>query len=123
VVRALGFTAPDFTPPEQRGAQKTQTGFVLYDDYPRNGSSIVCWETGDVNDPGAVFFSLYAAGAADGDYCLLWKNPRQYHSFMFTLPNSIDWAYLKNKGCALRFKLKTSADISFDVRIEVGSTQ
>ncbi|MDR2446431.1 MAG: glycoside hydrolase family 5 protein [Treponema sp.] len=113
VVRAMGFT-----PPEQRAAEKTQTSFVLYDDYPRNGASIVCWETGGAG--ASPFFSAYADGAGGidgGDYCLLWKNPSQYHSFMFTFPASIDWAYLKDNGYALRFKIKTTgADVSFDVR-------
>ncbi|MDR0708184.1 MAG: glycoside hydrolase family 5 protein [Treponema sp.] len=108
VVRAMGFT-----PPKQRAVEKTQTGFVLYDDYPRNGASVVCWETGGAGD--SPFFSAYADGA-DGEYCLLWKNPTQYHSFMFTFPASIDWAYLKTNGYALRFKVKTNADVPFDVR-------
>jgi endoglucanase len=115
VVKAMGFT-----PPEQSaagGAKKVRTGFVLYDDYPRNGTSIVCWGASAVDD-GAPFFSAYADGGgnANGDYCLLWKNPSQYHSFMFTFPNVIDWAYLKDNGYALRFKVKTDADVSFDVR-------
>ncbi|MDR0375927.1 MAG: glycoside hydrolase family 5 protein [Treponema sp.] len=110
VVKAMGWT-----PPEQRVAEKTQAGFTIYDDYPRNGTSIVCWETGGAGD--SPFFSAYAESAgADGEYCLLWKNPAQYHSFMFTLPASIDWAYLKDNGYAVRFKVKTSADASFDIR-------
>ncbi|MDR1218449.1 MAG: glycoside hydrolase family 5 protein [Treponema sp.] len=114
VVRAMGFTPPDQS--AAGAVEKIQTGFVLYDDYPRNGASIVCWETGAADDPDAMFFSAYASGAADGDYCLLWKNPKQYHSFMFTFPGSIDWAHLKDNGYALRFKVKTGADVSFDVR-------
>ncbi|MDR2784267.1 MAG: glycoside hydrolase family 5 protein [Treponema sp.] len=113
VVKAMGFTPPDQKAP----VQKTRTGFVVYDDYPRNGAAIACWETGDVNDDDAVFSSAYAeGGVADGDYCLLWRNPTQYHTFMFTFPHSIDWVYLKNNGYALRFKVKTGAEVSFDVR-------
>lgn len=119
VVKSMGFT-----PPEQRASEKTRTGFILYDDYPRNGTSIVCWESGGAAD--SPFFSAYAdaGGIADGDYCLLWKNPTQYHSFMFTFPGSIDWTYLKDNGYAVRFKVKTNADVSFDIRfVDVESAE
>jgi endoglucanase len=106
IVKALGFT-----PPEQTGAATIRSGFALYDDYLRNGASIANWGTG-----GGISFSVYGDGAAEGAYCLVWKNPRQYNAISFNFAKDIDWAYLKDKGYALRFKMKTDGAASFDIR-------
>jgi len=106
VVRAMGFT-----PPEQRPPESIRDGFVLYDDYPRNGASVTCW----ANTEGTLF-SVYDTDAADGAFNVLWKNPQQYQSFFFTFAKGIDWALLRKNGFALRFKAKADAAASFDVR-------
>ncbi len=108
VVRAMGFNMP-----EQRELAKIRTSFVLYDDFPRSGASISAWGTED-----DTRVSLYEEDAADGAYSLLWENPDQYEAVFFTLPPTIDWAYLKDEGYALRFKAKieSAQNVSFDMR-------
>jgi endoglucanase len=107
IVKALGFR-----PPAEQAIEKIRSGFVLYDDYPRNGASIT-WAATD----NTTAFSAYGDDAADGAHCLVWENPRQYHSFSFDFPkHNVDWVYLKENGYALRFKVKTGKAVSFDVR-------
>jgi endoglucanase len=106
IVEALGFT-----PPTQRPVEKIRSGFVLYDDYPRNGASITWAATDNV-----TAFSVYGDDAAEGAHCLLWENPQQYHSFSFNFSKKADWVYLKDQGYALRFKLKTDTGVSVYVR-------
>jgi endoglucanase len=107
IVKALGFT-----PPKQQTIEKTRSGFVLYDDYPRNSASMTWAATDNVTT-----LSVYDDKAAQGVHCIVWENPRQYHSFSFNFPqNNVDWAYLKNQGHALSFKVKTDTSVSFDVR-------
>jgi endoglucanase len=103
IVKALGFTLPT-----QKPAQVIRDAFVLYDDAPCTGVSVIPW--------GGETFDLYNEDAAEGDFSILWENVRLYGNFSFRFTKSVDWRYLKDRGFALEFKVKTSAPTSFDVR-------
>jgi endoglucanase len=106
VVKALGFNPPAQKPPE-----KIKTGFVIYDDYPGQGISAVCWGLED-----GALFDLYNSGADEGNFSIYWGNAKQYQSFFFEFNNPVDWGYLKSQGYALQFRARTEQTLKFDVR-------
>jgi endoglucanase len=106
VVRALGFN-----PPAQTPLETIKTGFTIYDDYPSQGISAICWGVKE----GAAF-DLYNSDAAEGNHAIYWGNAIRYGSFFFEFNNSVDWEYLKAHGYVLQFRARTEQDIKFDVR-------
>ena len=108
IVLAMGFT-----PPVQIGlsSEPLNTGFVIFDDYPNHG-----YVSAGTSTAGNTTFGLYDSNSAQGEFAILWGNPKQNSTFWFSFERSGNLSYLASQGFFLEFSACAEKPVMFDVR-------
>jgi endoglucanase len=103
VIRAMGYT-----PPPQRQKEPLRSGFAIYDDNLNSGCIMRNIGSGEP-------LSLSDTQAADGQYSIRWRSPKQYGYIEISMGNA-DLSSLAAQGYCLEFKARAERPVRFDIR-------